>query len=73
MTAHEVRALVKEWVSFEDVPQPCDVRMLVDYLQRQVASRNIDDVHLVVRCLYRSVTDYILKLKYNIILHYTQC
>jgi len=47
--------------------------MLADYLQRQVANRNIDDVHLVVRCLYRSVTDYILKLKYSIILHNTQC
>jgi len=73
VTAHEVRALVKEWVSCEDMPQPCDVRMLADYLQRQVANRNIDDVHLVVRCLYRSVTDYILKLKYSIILHNTQC
>jgi len=64
---------VKEWVSCEDMPQPCDVRMLADYLQRQVASRNIDDVHLVVRCLTRSVTDYILILKYNIIIHNTQC
>lgn len=73
VTAHEVRALVKEWVSCEDMPQPCDVRMLADYLQRHVANRNLDDVHLVVRCLYRSVTDYILKLKYSIILHNTRC
>jgi hypothetical protein len=73
MTAGEVRALVKEWVSREDVPQPCDVRMLADYLERQVASQNIDDMHLVVKCLYRSVNDQILKLKYNIILHYTRC
>lgn len=55
MTADEVRALVKEWVSCEDMPQPCDVRMLADYLERQVASRNIDDMHLVVKCLYRCV------------------
>lgn len=73
MTAHEVRVLVKEWVSCEDMPQPCDVKMLADYLQRRVASRNIDDVHLVVRCLYRSVTGYIVKVKCNIILHNAQC
>jgi hypothetical protein len=73
MTADEVRALVKEWVSCEDMPQPCDVRMLADYLERQVASRNIDDMHLVVKCLYRSVTNYILELKHNNIIHYTQC
>jgi hypothetical protein len=73
MTADEVRALVKEWVSCEDMPQSCDVRMLADYLERQIASRNIDDMYIVVKCLYRSVSNYILKLKYNIILDYTQC
>ncbi|XP_021918564.1 DNA repair protein REV1 isoform X2 [Zootermopsis nevadensis] len=55
MTVNQVRSLMKEWVSCEDTPQPCDVSMLADYLERQVASRNIDDIILVVRCLYRCV------------------
>jgi hypothetical protein len=60
MTVNQVRSLVKEWVSCEDTPQPCDVSMLADYLERQVASRNIDDMNLVVRCLYRSVSESII-------------
>jgi hypothetical protein len=55
MTVNQVRALVKEWVLCEDVPQPCDVSMLADYLQKQIASQNLDDLNLVTKCLYRSV------------------
>ncbi|XP_023724499.1 DNA repair protein REV1 isoform X2 [Cryptotermes secundus] len=55
MTVNQVRALVKEWVSCEDVPQPCDVSMLADYLEKQIANQNLDDINLVAKCLYRHV------------------
>ena len=53
MTEKEVRALVKEWVSSEDVPQACDIDMLANYLEKQVTSRNIDTLNVIVRCLHR--------------------
>jgi hypothetical protein len=56
MTVNQVRALVKEWVSCEDVPQPCDVSMLADYLEKQIANQNLDDMNLVAKCLYRLVS-----------------
>ncbi|KAJ4444916.1 hypothetical protein ANN_06715 [Periplaneta americana] len=58
MTVHEVRMLVPKWVSSENLPQPCDVNILADYLERQVANHNLDDISLVVRCLYSSSSSF---------------
>lgn len=55
LTLKEIRCLIQEWVSTELEPQKCDIEMLMEYMQHLVERRQLEDLHIAMKCLYRCI------------------
>ncbi|XP_026280569.1 DNA repair protein REV1 [Frankliniella occidentalis] len=71
----DVKNIIREWVSFETEPQPCDVHILEHYLCDLVHEKNIDDLFIIFKFFRRCVSmqsSSAWKRKFHDILHTVQ-
>ncbi|KAL3841317.1 hypothetical protein ACJMK2_019479 [Sinanodonta woodiana] len=55
VTPAEVKSLIKEWLVSVSVPEKDDEAVMTDYLQELVLDKNLEQVEIVLKCLYRYI------------------
>lgn len=53
MNLSEVRQLLREWVSSENEPEPCDIEMLSEYFKNLALTSKIEDLFVMLKYLYK--------------------
>lgn len=64
----EVRSLIKEWICSTPEPQDEDEEVIIDYLEKLILDKNLEQVDLVLKYMYRNIDfmkskDWLLALK----------
>ncbi|KAK3929278.1 DNA repair protein Rev1 [Frankliniella fusca] len=54
----DMKCMIRDWVSLEAEPQPCDVHILEHYFCDMVHERNIDDLYIIFKFFRRCVTKH---------------
>ncbi|KAK3580894.1 hypothetical protein CHS0354_008176 [Potamilus streckersoni] len=55
VTPAEVKSLIKEWLVSVSAPEKDDEAVMTDYLQELVLDKNLEQVEIVLKCLYRYI------------------